>query len=378
MRDPTTDRRTYRTGNFGWIYAFAAVWVVLGVGFFVGFASAGKLVAAASCALVGVGIAVYVIASCARYEVILHGDSIEVADLFGRRTFHRVELRGRRLRWASIAFVVRDEVTTITALSYVDADEALQQWVDSLPDLDALERQAREASILSRANLGTDDDARVRTLAQTRKVGRAVTALSVAISAAAVLRPGVPTTALLLALPPAIVIFALRGRGLYTLDEPRDRVRTSLFSALIAPFAATALLAFRAQPLDERPLGAALALLGVCGVGFIIGTFVQPKLQSIAAAGGFAALHVCVAFVLANAAFDRSTPEEHRVTVEGKRIVQGRDPYRLRLAAWSARPSEEVDVGESLWKRATVGAPICIDLHRGALGFAWVRRRSCE
>jgi hypothetical protein len=123
------------------VYALAAIATGFGVMFLVMAAKGRQPVASLILALVCIASGAFLTAAFRSYAVILRDESIEVVDgPSRRRTFHRTELRGRRMKWGGLAFVVGDEVVHVAALTFVQWDEQLDQWVSSLPDLDALDR----------------------------------------------------------------------------------------------------------------------------------------------------------------------------------------------------------------------------------------------
>jgi hypothetical protein len=92
-------------------------------------------------------------------------------------------------------------------------------------------------------------------------------------------------------------------------------------------------------------------------------------------------LYLFGAASLVNAAYDRSLPIMHRVTVAGTHYetryfkLTRNLPHRvfyLRLAPWSEQPGgSDLEVPAAVYNSFRAGDSVCIELHPGRLGFPW-------
>ena len=126
---------------------------------------------------------IYLLLLVARFKVLLEADRIEHQTVIFRRTFPRSDIRGWRFVQGKnnppmISIVPRAGAgKTLQLMQMFRLDAPFESWVDTLPNLDALELEASNQEVAGNEGAGLTPEQRFASLAQAKKLA---TALSVA------------------------------------------------------------------------------------------------------------------------------------------------------------------------------------------------------
>lgn len=334
----------------------------------------------------------FLIASLARERVALHEDgTVEFSELFrGRTRLRPAEIAGlRTLRHQGVTYVFfhfRDQARkTFKAGLICERDEHFDRWLAAFPDLDATERAAAEAEILTDPALGGDPAQRERGLAQARLLARILQGGAWVAVAWAWFRPR-PYAAVMatLAVIPLLAIGLLFAkRGLVGVDERKTDPRPSVLVPFLMPGIALMLRAMLDVHVVDDPVllawaaPIALALAGLLLVGDpqLRRRWFMPLLALL-----FAAPLAWGAVAQANVLLDEAAPQRHRVPVTGKHVSSGKvTTWKVKLAPFGPVSSaEDCEVRRSDYDAIEVGGEACVALRPGRLGARWLTVRRCD
>jgi hypothetical protein len=338
----------------------------------------------------------YCIVGIRSKRVLLFEDAIELVDLGYRRRLRRDEIAGLRIipmqhgycRWVFELHRPERKTVKTRLFYYCKRDAVLCDWLATLPDLDAMDRERAERELLRRPELGRTEEDRRRSLAKARTVAACATVLAAAATVWGFFYPRPYTAAIvtLAAIELTTVALLLAGRGRYVIWDDRNEVRPSLWVPLLSPGMILAIRAFSDfRWIDWQP-PLLWALLGAIALAALV-VAVDPKqhrrwfIQLVVCVPLFFA-HAWGALLIANALLDRSEPDRFRVAVLDKHICpssKGGPRHHLRLASWGPVPGgDEVTVGRELYQAVEVGGTVCVVLRSGAIGVRWFYVRACD
>jgi hypothetical protein len=111
-------------------------------------------------------------------------------------------------------------------------------------------------------------------------------------------------------------------------------------------------------------------------IGVVFLFFLSAALVPRAAAYSGLALALLAAMLFLNGALDRSPPAEIKTTVIGKAMVTGRVKrgtyYHVVVSSWRpGRSQEDFEVDSDIYRRAAIGRPATVELHKGCFGLPW-------
>jgi hypothetical protein len=189
--------------------------------------------------------------------------------------------------------------------------------------------------------------------------------------------PGV-LVAVLLALPwAAVAINAGFGRA---------GGRPSLFVPLFLPGLVVALRAAEAYPPVAwgRPIAEGIAAGAVLVLAIALtDRSLLTRAGRLILALPFAAIYGLGLVVEANARLDTAAPSVERADIISKIIIDGATPVLpgtlLRLGPWGGQTrARDFGVPRSLWDAVSPGETVCVEVHPGALRFAWLTVAKCR
>lgn len=136
-----------------------------------------------------------------------------------------------------------------------------------------------------------------------------------------------------------------------------------------------------------QPAIPGLVAVAAAAVGMLVAVW-TPRSAKVASpivfgvfVGAFAAGLGWGSTTLLNRLFDSSPGQVFQTVIQDKRIrLGGRNGpyYDLILAPWGpVDHSETVGVSLRTYAQASIGGPMCVKLHPGALGMAWYQAGSC-
>ena len=166
---------------------------------------------------------------------------------------------------------------------------------------------------------------------------------------------------------------------------PRYSIQQIVSPVLIIPVFSLALAGAGAH--FVQPLAPSLVAVAAAAVGMLVAVW-MPRSAKVSSpiffglfVGAFAAGLGWGAITLVNRVFDSSPGQVFQTVIQDKRISwggRGGPHYHLILAPWGpVDHSETVGVGGGDYYRATIGGPMCLKLHPGALGVAWYLAGTC-
>lgn len=342
--------------------------------------------------LMGAGLillGVYVAASSALARLTLRADAIELRGVLRSRELRIGELAGRRsqaTRGGSILLLIPKNGRPVRLDSSFPRDNALNAWIDALPDLDLQERQASEAMLLADPTFGSNPKERQARLAQARQVTRLASGVTIAAMLWAYVYPHPYTWAitLLALLPWCAVAMVVLSRGLICFDAKRNDARPNTLIVLMLP---AIVLGLRAL-LDDHLIEVMPALVYglIAGVPLLLAACLAGKrdpsrpwalpmlllpLVALPYGGGL--------LVHADVMLDHQPAQVFQAQVMRKYISTGRHPTpHLVLAPWGPKVTgDDMTVNRAYYAHVDVDAKVCVNLHRGAVGLRWYEVQDC-
>lgn len=381
----------YTAGKRFCLYLFAAILAALGAWLMAvpirhpSAAGTWLLLSGAGLVLLGG----FMAASTALSKLILRADAIELVGPLRTRELRLDALAGRRrqaTRGGSILLLVPKTGQAVRLDSGLPRDRLLDAWINALPDLDLLEREASEAKLLADPAFGSNPQERLARLARARGFSKVVNGATVAALAWAYLYPHPYALAigLLAVLPWCAVLIVMLSRGLIAFDARRNDARPNVAMLLLLP---GIVLGLRAM-LDVHVLD----LMPVFVYGFIASLplllsawMTAPK--DAAKPWGFPlTLLLLVALpygggglLLADVGLDHQPAQTFPTHVLRKYISTGKhsSPH-LVLAPWGPRVAgEDMSVNRAYYAHVDEGSSVCMSLHPGALGMPWYGLGDC-
>ena len=331
---------------------------------------------------------IYLLAAAVFYRVILQADSLEVFEVYRRRTLARREIEGRShfsnaqgpSGWVLVpkpGFGAKVKLST-----FLDTDKEFRTWIHSLPDLDLGKKRAAEQerteAIASLKNRGFAE-------LPLRRVARGLNWLVYGLGIASfVIRDSSHVlTWMMVALPWVVILLVAHFAPFYRFGGPRNSPLPDLSLALIIPGLFLALSALRRfAPIGwEGPL-----ILTVFGSALLIGLafWCDPWLKKHRGTAVLLLILGCSygygAGVQVNALLDRSTPQAFRVLVTEKHVSHGKSTtYHLKLAPWGPNVNgQDLMVSLSRYAEIKPGDTVCMLLRPGALRVAWSELGRCD
>jgi hypothetical protein len=334
---------------------------------------------------------IYLIALAFLYRVVLRADSIEVFEIYRRRSLARSDIEGRRFvssgpgqsRWV---LVPKAGVGWKINLSqYLKTDANFFAWIHSLPDLN--EGNRRSAAQEKRKAIA-ELKARGVTESRIEHLRRVTVALNVAayglgIAGLIIPDPNHLLTWTLIALPWVAIAMVATYTPYLRFGGPRKSPQPDLSLALIGPGLFLALQVLRViKPVGwQGPLiltagGSALLV----GVAYWCDSWLKGR-QGLAVV----LLILCCAYgygagMAVNAMLDGSTRQIYYVLVTGKHVSTGKSTsYHLNLGQWGPNiQGQDLMVSSSFYARTRIGDTVCMVLRSGALKVGWSELGECK
>ncbi len=335
------------------------------------------------------GMGIWIAVSGVRTQVVLSREAIEVCKGLRTRRLERAAIAGRRrikTRYGSLLQLCPSAqgAKGFTIPQSVKTDGVYRAWIDSLPDLDALEARASEEEITGNPEFGATADERRARLDAGKKLANTFTYLTYAIAAWVYLypQPYAAAVSALALLPILAMVIVARSDGLYRIHKQRNDAHPTFIVPVFLP---ALVLAIRAVS-DIHLLDWTLAGEWAAGLAVVLTGFLALSDRQIAGRPSYCALYgllMCAygygGIVLANALLDHGSGQHYESAVLAKSITRGRHTsYHLRLAPWGPREqARSVDVPSSTYREFEVGDPVCIGLRSGAVGIAWFTISRC-
>jgi hypothetical protein len=332
--------------------------------------------------------------SAIRQFVELDDRSISVGTFRGVRSLPLNAIKGRRtISTRNGSYTVLESIhpgtPRLTISSSFAFDDRWRAWIQTLPDLDELDRKAILDTIANDASLGTTPEERLQKLAQAKAIAIVLTVIAAALAgylffagqslslnsygAIDLLLVILPWIALiLLALSPnlyspiankrdprAPLMFVLLASGIGLIASPFPNVHSvsapSLFPYACIPalLLAGALFTVATSPKSPGMIPILLIIGGLYGYGII---------QQI------------------NTQLDSSPLRQYSSQVLRKTYSSGRSTtWYLYLTPWDPQTSvEKVSVSSTLYHSVHPGDSVCIAAHDGALHVGWYSVHSCN
>lgn len=328
-----------------------------------------------------------------RSRVVLTVDAIESYGAIMVRRLARSDIKGRRLLrlqygQTAVELVPREPGARPLRLSRsgMRTDAALDAWLNSIPDLDIQEAEAARAEIAADPELGQTPEERLASLAQAKKLAKAVNGLTWAALIWGWFYPQPYALALLVIalLPWVAVILAAKSHGLYRLGARRNDVRPNLATPLYVPGFVLLLRAVQDVGVLNWPLALTYALLATFIV-FLAALRSEPTLwerRSVAIALFFImGAYGYGAVALGNSLLDSAHGQNYRVQVLAMHSTHGSksNSYYLTLAPWGPRThAADVSVSRTLYSLTRPGGQVQVHQGPGALGIGWYAVSACR
>jgi hypothetical protein len=332
----------------------------------------------------------YLVAWIFLARVTLWPDRIESRGLFTTHTLARDEVLGRRLlkpRDGPPYIVLvprhhgRKQIKVGTIFNF---DAEFHEWIASLPDLDARDRQAAELEIANNQEIGATPDDRTEALRRGKRLSTILTIATVMIAVWAGIYP-YPyrlVICVLMLLPWVALAVVVRAGGLFRIDAKKNSPHPNVALPFIMPGFLLMLRVVTDVNLLQwmTPLYLSIALTCVLGTAALLAD------RSLSRSRGTAILLFVLsmaygfgASMQANALLDHSPGSSYRAEVTGKYISGGRHTtYELYLAPWGPkREQDKVSVSRWFYDSVEPGDAVCVVLRDGALHVPWYTVGHC-
>jgi TPR repeat protein len=327
----------------------------------------------------------------------LGADTIEFSHLFVRRSLRRAMIAGRRRRASRnapatlILLPVDPAAKPLKIPQTLRRDAVLDQWLASLPDLDAVDRariaelvRQSEAAIAGDPALGATAAQRLARLARARRIARVLQGVVVPLYVWCLAYPHPYELAVgtLAAVPWVAVLLAGMPHSLYRIVAPPGDAHPGLVSLMLLPGLPLLLRA----TLDCDLLGWTPVLLPSATVAavLLVGAVAADRglLRKPGGAALLAPFVLAYGFgttVLGNALFDTTPVQAFQAPILDRHVSSGRHTtWYLKLAPWGPQ-TEAADVGvaRSLYELVRPGQSVCVYLRAGALRIPWFSAAQC-
>lgn len=326
-----------------------------------------------------------------RYEVVLHADAIEVHGAFRTRRMAVSEMAG--LRWQALGngfrgllLVARPGAGSNLRLDTALArDAAFDAWIAQLEDLDANQRNAARAAILSSSTWGATPADRWKRLRNYQvAVGLMAYVIMGLAAASLVWRRDLDGPVWALAVVPPLLLLAVSlSRNRLRIDAASFDPRPSLFGPLSTLCVVLAARQFMETDLPQwwlvvlpaLALGAALSAWAWRASAPL--DSVTPRRWPLVP---LACLYAAAVLVLLNGKLDHQAASEvERSVVTFKHWGNGRwRDYALSLdPVTSQGVKRTVQVPLALFNSVSPGETVCVLRHPGFFNWQWIDARPC-
>lgn len=317
-------------------------------------------------------------------KVILRSDSIELKDILTSRALQRTDIAGRRMvptRYNSTLVLVPHltDQKKLRIPLYVEIDPAFQDWLNTIPDLDAEDLAKSESEIEMESDVGLSPEARSERFRNARKASTALNWIAGVASVWGWLfpRPYEVAIAVLALIPISVIALLMSSKGLFQIEGRRNDARPSLATPFIFPGAVLALRAIEDLHFLEWPtmlLATALLSVIVGMVAIQADHGIHNRMAAILPVVLFAAMYCYGLIAQLDVLLDRSRPTTYHPLVVEKRASHGKSgtTYYLQVDPWGPRrDTSEIVVRRSAYDSVSPGQTVTIDLFPGALKFPW-------
>lgn len=322
-----------------------------------------------------------------RYRLTIDGDTITYRGFFREKCVRRDEISGIR-RYSDrnskyLQLILKEGRGTISILDYFDTDDDFRAWMQPVPDLDQIDRQAVLDAIEQQTELGATPEERLAKLTTAKRINIALCVLSGLLAVGSFLAP-IPMRAsclwLLMLVPLACAYFVLRSPLLYALmkskADPRAELVIALFIAAFGLNMHSGGYSFVEQSRLWSYVVWAMILFFTAFFRAITGANRPRKYFALV----FVAFLYChAAIILANGLNDASRPAIYTTTVVNKFETHGKNASNnLVLAEWGPVSTQnQISVSRHFYDNTEIGDTVCLSLREGRLRMAWYRAVNC-
>lgn len=333
----------------------------------------------------------YCILSAVRSCVVLSADRIEDRGVLWTRELARHQILGRRFQQGrnapgSLVLIPRDDGRKIKIPQVLKTDAAFEQWIESLPDLDAQDLKASEEEIAGGAEGSSLREGRLDELANGRKLATWLKAATYVIAGWGWIypQPYDLVVTLLILLPWLAVVIVARSDGIFRIDQRRNDAHPSVGVLFLMPGLVLTMRVLN----DMHVVAWKPALYLAIGIGLLLwmaAAKVDASLRTRPATLVLAFL-ITLAYgygagLEINQLLDHSAATVYSGRVMGKHISSGSKHTNYDLEVNSPDLDAfngNLSVPSSLYHSVAVGDSICATVKRGALNIQWFVVHRCE
>lgn len=298
------------------------------------------------------------------------------ADIAGIR-----EVRNRGRRFLTIV-PIDPRLKPLRLGADLATDAAFETWIAALPDLNAEDFKASEASILGDRSYGATPQARLARLTAARTLAKRMNAVALVVAAWCLVTPW-PYFAAAAVLPLLALIMIATSGGLLRFTRSTTEAHAA---AALVPVSGAAVLAWHVwSDVHLIDLSVAVRLGGVIGLvllalAVIVDRSLTRHIYRLAIAAAVAVAYGISIVTLANVQLDRSPGQNFQSRIIDSHVGRAKTrTHLIKLAPWGPRQSAaDVSVSEAMFNRLTMpGSVACISLHDGAFGIQWFSVDAC-
>jgi hypothetical protein len=342
--------------------------------------------------VLGIGSLLYGFGS--RPVLILQPDTIELKNVFSTRRLHRQDIAGRRIHnqgYALYEIVLESanpSLKPVRISSVLARDEALNDWLGSLADLDKTEEQTAVEEVAADPALEDTPAERLERLENARLIALALNILGVAVAGWVWFYPTPYDLAMIAAvvLPLSAPLILGIWPHIFRLDGREKDQHAQLFGLFFLPgFALLIRALLDIDLLDWRmPLVAGvLAGVAIAVISVVAGRQAPQKAGALVATIFLMFPYGYGATQFGNRFFDDTAPQQFLATVQGKRVSTGKvTTYHIKLGAWGPHDGvNEISVPQEDYNFLGTRNAVCVHVNSGALGMPYqrlVHRSQCE
>ena len=294
-------------------------------------------------AVVFVAIAFYPVLYALQSRLVLDGTRISVRGAFQERSADRSEIEGYRTisnrNGPYLKLYLKQGGGSISVTKSFDTDEDYRAWLQQVPDLDEIDKNALLNEIRQDTELGSSPEKRLDALKMAKFWAIALTVIAVAGAAGlnfADRGDFLPCYAAMVLSSLAGLVLVMRSPLLYAVLKPKKDPRAQVSFVL---FASGIGFIMRMRQIEFVSISSlwpimALVLVGIGG-GYLLSMRKNAVPGTLIALLLFAGLYSYGSVAVADTTFDNSKATVYTVEVTGKHVSHGKSTsYYLHLAPW--------------------------------------------
>lgn len=329
-------------------------------------------------------IGISIVVNAVRRKVTVINDTITVVGPFKTREIAISDIEGIRFGQKRITIVSKNpgqpDVPIVNYANLNSGNQLVNYLKGTFPDLDAVDLNEQQQSLLQDANLGLTAEERQAKLDKAKRTALVYNVIGVAIAVGCILLKQTAFIILAIAYPLLSIAVIITSNSLIKfLSDSQRSIYPFVVLGFIAPaiaLFAKSLAFYRIYSFDNFwlplvGLGLVLTLiLFKTGINSSMNKNPMPQIILMIGASLFYAFGTLEEI---NCSYDKSPDQYYKASVLGHHISHGRSTnYYLYLSTWGpCQEQKEINVDRSFYDNTNVGDSVKIDLKPGLLHIPW-------